>query len=124
MNTFNLLIILVILILTILIKQNIKADSKIKYGIRPDRAKELIKNNYFDYIIDVRTEKEWREDRLVSSINIPLDNLYEGVKLYELNSRYLIYCKSGRRASIGAAIMRKMGFKNVYFLIDNYRLIK
>jgi rhodanese-related sulfurtransferase len=124
MNTFNLLIILVLLILTILIKKNIKAGSKIKYGIRADRAKRLIKKNYFDYIIDVRTEKEWREDRVVSSINIPLDNLYEGVKLYELNGRYLIYCKSGRRASIGSDIMRKMGFKNVYFLIGNYKLIK
>lgn len=124
MSTFNLLLLIVIIILLLLSLKNIKANNKIKYGITPHDAKKLIKKNYFDYIIDVRTEKEWREDRLVSSINIPLDNLYEGVKLYELNARYLIYCKSGRRASIGSAIMRKMGFKNVYFLIGNYKLIK
>ena len=91
MNTFNLLLLIVIIILLLLSLKNIKANNKIKYGIRPDEAKKLIKKNYFDYIIDVRTEKEWREDRLVSSINIPLDNLYEDVFVFNFALTILLY---------------------------------
>ena len=73
-------------------------------------------------ILDI-TEKEWKEGRYPGAIHIPLNKLYEGVKLYELNSRYLIYCETGRRASMGAELMKQMGFKNVHFLVGNYRLL-
>ena len=89
-----------------------------------NKAKELIKNNYYDYIIDVRDEEEWKKDRLITSINIPLEKIYDGVQLYELKANYLLYSNKGQKASVAAAIMRKMGYVNVQYLVGHYKLIK
>ncbi len=123
MNTYNLLILFVIILLLLLLLINIQRNTEIKTAINITDAKKLLEQNYYDYIIDVRTEKEWKEGRYPGAIHIPLNKLYEGVKLYELNSRYLIYCETGRRASMGAELMKQMGFKNVHFLVGNYRLL-
>lgn len=124
MSTFNLLLLIVIIILLLLSLKNIEANKKERAGIYITQAKELIKNNYFDYIIDVRDEYEWNNDKIISSINIPLEKIYEGVQLYELKANFLLYSERGKKASEAAAIMKKMGYKNVKFLIGNYKLIK
>ena len=124
MSTFNLLLLIVIIILLLLSLKNIKANKKERAGIYITQAKELIKNNYFDYIIDVRDEYEWNNDKIISSINIPLEKIYEDVQLYELKANFLLYSERGKKASEAAAIMKKMGYKNVKFLIGNYKLIK
>ena len=82
-----------------------------------------MRNNYYDYIIDVRNKEEWEKDRLVSSINIPLKKIYDGVQLYELKSNILLYSERGQKASVAAAIMRKMGYVNVQYLVGNYKML-
>ena len=42
----------------------------------------------------------------------------------EKNAKYLLYCRTGKRAAIGMRIMKAMGFKNVKYLIGNYKQIK
>ena len=124
MNTYNILLLIVLMTLLILTFKNIKANKRETQAIHINKAKELIKKNHYDYIIDVRDEKEWKDDRLIAAINIPLEKIYEGVQLYELKSNYLLYSNRGRKASAAAAIMRKMGYVNVQFLVGNYKLLK
>lgn len=124
MNISNILLIFVVIILLVLTLKNIKANNRKTQVVYVKEANELIKKNYYDYIIDVRDTQEWREDRLISSINIPLKKIYDGVQLYELKSNYLLYSNKGQKASVAAAIMRKMGYVNVQYLVGNYKMLK
>ena len=81
MKTYNILIIFTILIVLILTLKNVKANNRKTQAIYISKAKELIKKNHYDYIIDVRDEEEWNKDRLIASINIPLEKIYDGVQL-------------------------------------------
>jgi rhodanese-related sulfurtransferase len=123
MDDYIILIFGVILILLFLLNKNIKQNKKKTIAINVIDAKKLLKKNYYDYVIDVRTNKEWNEGRYPGAVHIPLKKLYNGVKLYDMNAKYLIYCETGRRARVGADIMIEMGFKNVNFLVGNYKLI-
>lgn len=124
MKTYNILIILTILIVLILTLKNVKANNRKTQATYISKAKELIKKNHYDYIIDVRDEEEWNKDRLITSINIPLEKIYDGVQLYELKANYLLYSHRGQKASVAAAIMKKMGYINVQFLVGDYKLLK
>jgi|TARA_Y100000389_G_scaffold181584_1_gene197370 rhodanese-related sulfurtransferase len=124
MNISNILLIFVVIILLVLTLKNIKANNRKTQVVYVKEANELIKKNYYDYIIDVRDRQEWREDRLISSINIPLKKIYDGVQLYELKSNILLYSNKGQKASVAAAIMRKMGYVNVQYLVGNYKMLK
>ena len=124
MNISNILLIFVVIILLVLTLKNIKANNRKTQVVYIKEANELIKKNYYDYIIDVRDKQEWREDRLISSINIPLKKIYDGVQLYELKSNILLYSNKGQKASVAAAIMRKMGYVNVQYLVGNYKMLK
>lgn len=121
MKATNLLLLLLIFLLTYLILINVKADIRPQIAINEIEANKLLKQKYYDYIIDVRTDKEWSEGRFPGAIHIPLKDLEDGVKLYTLNSNYLVYCKTGRRAHAGALIMKNMGFTNVHYLVGDYR---
>lgn len=123
MNTSNILLIIIIMILLFLTLKNIKADNRKTQVVYIKEAQKLMRNNHYDYIIDVRNKEEWEKDRLVSSINIPLKKIYDGVQLYELKSNILLYSERGQKASVAAAIMRKMGYVNVQYLVGNYKML-
>jgi rhodanese-related sulfurtransferase len=124
MNTSNILLIIVIMILLFLTLRNLKANNRKTQVVYIKEAQKLMKNNHYDYIIDVRNKEEWEKDRLVSSINIPLKKIYDGVQLYELKSNILLYSNKDQKASVAAAIMRKMGYVNVQYLVGNYKMLK
>ncbi len=91
--------------------------------IRYEEANEKIKSNYFDYIIDVRTKSEWEKQHYPTSINIPIDpedKFKKEIDYYNRRLKFLLYCKSGRRAKIASDIMKKMDFQNVRYLIGTY----
>ena len=123
MNTFIILLIIVIMVLLFLTLKNIKADNRKTQVVYIKEAQKLMRNNHYDYIIDVRNKEEWEKDRLVSSINIPLKKIYDGVQLYELKSNILLYSERGQKASVAAAIMRNMGYVNVQYLVGNYKML-
>ena len=118
------ILIIIVILLLILLGINIALDLRNSPSINPEQARKLIKQNYFDYIIDVRSNKEWKEGHLLNAKHMELKNLYDDIKLYDKNARYLLYCRTGKRAAMGMRIMKAMGFKNVKYLIGNYKEIK
>ena len=119
MNKLNFLIIIVFLAIFFSLGLNIDNDRRSSVAIDYKIAQKLIKQHYFDYIIDVRSNREWNEGRLPGAIHIPLNELYNGVKLYDMSSNILLY--SGLRANTGSKILIQMGFKNVKYLKSDYR---
>lgn len=91
-------------------------------AISPNKAKEMIKNNEFDFIIDVRSLQEWNEGHLNKAIHIPINELVNQLpnKVNNLLATILFYCKRGIRASGAVEIAKKLGYKNVYYLQGGY----
>ena len=97
------------------------------YGIPNEISSDVAKNNIllgkYDYIVDVRTQKEWDENHLENTISIPIGNLVSELpeKIPDRNASILFVCKKGVRASGVVTIANKLGYHNVQAMIGNYR---
>ena len=66
-------------------------------------------------LLDVRTAEEFESGRIKNSINIPHEILLSNIDLVsEYNEDQLVvYCRSGKRASLVIEALEKNGFTNV-----------
>jgi rhodanese-related sulfurtransferase len=89
--------------------------------IKSDEAYELIqkRNGDSDFVIlDVRTPDEYASGHIEGAINIDFyENSFKD-ELDQLDKRvtYLIYCRTGGRSGKTLAMMKGIGFRNVYDL--------
>ena len=87
------------------------------YSIKYNEYLELSKKNKFQ-LIDVRTYDEYNTNRLRNAINIDFyDSLFlKRFKKFNKEDNILLYCRSGRRSLLGAKILVKNGYTNIYDL--------
>ena len=67
-----------------------------------------------DFIIDVRTVGEFQAGHIDGALNIPVDQIEQGVagiKGIKPDSKILLYCRSGRRSGLAEPILEKSGFR-------------
>lgn len=65
-------------------------------------------------VIDVRTAEEYSEMRYPGAINIPVDALPRRLGSIGPKDRpVIVYCASGGRSSVAAAILKANGFTDV-----------
>lgn len=84
-------------------------------------ALEMIKNNEFDHIFDVRSNEEYEKGNYPGSINIPHDLITnENTNKFSKNSKILIYCRSGRRAELAVNKFMSLGFNNLFYIKESY----
>jgi len=71
-------------------------------------------DNYI--LLDVRTLTEFTEIRINGAILIPDNELRRRAEteLPDKNAVILIYCRSGRRSALAAAILAELGYSNLY----------
>ena len=67
--------------------------------------------------IDVRLPQEYQDKHIKHSVNIPLPLLRAKLGKLDPEKRYLMYCDSGRRGSIGTYLLSQEGF-DVFVLQD------
>jgi rhodanese-related sulfurtransferase len=85
-------------------------------------AKDKLKADYFNIILDVRSKEEFDEGKYKNAINIPFDNISKDIlNKFDTNDKILLYCRSGRRAKIAYENLKKLGYKRVYFINDTYK---
>ncbi len=69
-------------------------------------------------ILDVRGADEFAQGHILGALNIPHDQLEN--RLAELEphrgDKILLYCRTGQRAAVAAALLRKSGFEAVFKL--------
>lgn len=72
----------------------------------------------YDFLVDVRSEQEWLEGHVPSSIHIPIDRLVKELptKIPNKNASILMCCLQGLRASGAATIATKLGYTHVNYL--------
>ena len=78
-------------------------------------------------IIDVRKKDEYILGSYTNSINIPHDEINNlsiiNIKKRCNNCKYLIYCRTGRRAKIAFQKLKNLGLKNVYYTTFDYETL-
>ena len=116
----GLLILLVIIAISIYLYQY--AVSSI-YRISSEKAKELIRNNQIDVVLDVRTNLE--RDTLgyyPDSVHIQSSELGKEMPLRfpDKNSRIIAYCNTGHRARMAVDALQSLGYKNSRFISSLY----
>ena len=67
-------------------------------------------------VIDVRTTQEFAQGHLPNALNIPHNQIKQGIKINKVKPKteIVVYCKSGFRAGLAKKILAKAGYKNVY----------
>ena len=68
-------------------------------------------------VLDVRTQREWREQRLDGSLNIPLARLAERLDELPRDRLLVVYCETGYRSAIAASLLRREGFDAIADLV-------
>lgn len=71
-------------------------------------------------VVDVRTEREWREDQIDHSMNIPLPHLQDRLEELPHDGVFVVHCASGYRSSIAVSLLLQKGFAEVMDLIGGY----
>lgn len=100
---------------------NIKQEEQ-EFITATEINKIMSDDNYI--LLDVRTKEEYSESHIVDSINIPYDEIINDVEL-DKSKIILIYCRSGKRASIALENLESLGY-TAYNMggIDNINLPK
>jgi rhodanese-related sulfurtransferase len=78
--------------------------------IEPHELKrELEQPGSRPFVLDVRTETEWRDRHLEGSVNIPLAHLPDRLREVPSDRRVVIHCQSGYRSAIAASLLKRRG---------------
>jgi len=75
-------------------------------------------------LVDVRSKEEWEDAHADGSIHIPWHDLRTRHTELDPSLHYILMCKGGQRASIGASILKMHGFANVSNLVGGYTAYK
>lgn len=69
-------------------------------------------------ILDVRTMQEYRSGHLNGSINLDFrsTSFADELKALDRGNAYLVYCRTGVRSGRAAALMKSLGFREIYDL--------
>jgi phage shock protein E len=84
-------------------------------AISPKDAKDLLAADKSVLLIDVRTPQEYAEVRIPGSILAPLDIL--SLKIQDIapskDTKLIVYCRSGARATSACTQLAHLGYTNV-----------
>jgi len=78
---------------------------------------ELMATPEAPLIVDVRTEREWREGHIEQALNIPLSRLQERLEELPADRALVVHCASDYRATIAASLIRRHGHADVSTLV-------
>jgi len=86
-------------------------------SIDPEQFKKLL---YLDEIqlVDVRTQEEFQAGHIKDALNIDIKqaNFKSKLSSFDKNKPILVYCRSGKRSSDAAEILKEMGFTKIVSL--------
>ena len=90
------------------------------------KISEMVKNNEFKLIIDLREEELYLAGHLPESVNIPTGEINSNLEYIRsiTNEGILLYCANGNQSITVGKVLLLDGFSNVYSLangIKNYK---
>ena len=81
-----------------------------------EQAKKIMDQGNPYILLDVRSEEEFKEERISGAILIPVTEIGSRAEneLPNKDALILVYCRSGRRSASAANTLVSMGYTNVY----------
>lgn len=66
-------------------------------------------------VIDVRSDKEYKEGHIKDAKNVSLENIDKEIEKVEPNKdkKIILYCNSGKKSGQATEKLKKLGYKNV-----------
>jgi glyoxylase-like metal-dependent hydrolase (beta-lactamase superfamily II)/rhodanese-related sulfurtransferase len=83
-----------------------------------------LSNNEKINILDVRKRSEYLSERLMDSVNAPLDFINDSMTLIDKNKTYYVHCAGGYRSMIFTSILRARGFNKLIDVNGGFKAIK
>ena len=74
---------------------------------------ELLESSSPPFVLDVRSEQEWRSGHIPGSRNMALNHLREQAGKLPTDESIVVHCRTGYRSSLAASILQQEGIKNV-----------
>lgn len=106
-------------------------NSNVETKVNIEQAKKLVDENKELVIFDVRTKEEYNSGHIKNAILIPYDQINENIDLIKQykDKTVLVYCRSGKRSTIGIKSLIDNGFGKIYhmyqgILMWKYDLVK
>ena len=114
------LIILIGVCLLLVVGCGEKKNKEIAPGkVTCEQMKEVLKDND-SRLIDVRTAEEYAEGHLDGAINIPYEEIVDKLAMDRginpIETKIVVYCRSGKRSGTAYDSLVKAGYKKVYDL--------
>ncbi|MCB0235821.1 MAG: MBL fold metallo-hydrolase, partial [Anaerolineae bacterium] len=73
------------------------------------------------YVIDVRNQAEWEEERLPAARHIMLGYLEEHVEELPRDKPLVLHCRAGTRSAIGASLLQASGITGIINMVGGIR---
>lgn len=96
-------------------------QSPVIQDINKDQVNSLINDKVT--VIDLRTEKEFENGKIGSSLNIDFQKreFIDNLNKLDKEKPYIIYCMSGNRSLKASHVMKSLGFKMIYHYKKGYK---
>jgi len=96
-------------------------QSPVIQDINKDQVNSLINDKVM--VIDLRTEEEFKDGKIRSSLNIDFQKreFIDNLNNLDKEKPYIIYCMSGNRSLKASHVMKSLGFKVIYHYKKGYK---
>jgi rhodanese-related sulfurtransferase len=84
--------------------------------ISADEVQKAINEKKDIILLDVRTPEEYGRGKIEGSMNISVENIHDQITtaVPDKNKTIYVYCLSGSRSEVAVAMMKQLGYENVY----------
>lgn len=87
-------------------------------NINSTEAKKLVEQKKNIYLLDVRTQDEYRQARMKGGVLIPINEIERRLGEVPKNRPVLVYCAVGSRSNLVAGFLAGKGYPEVYNMQD------
>ena len=94
-----------------------------RLGIKQISPRELDQKKGL-MLIDVRTDREYRQGHLPGAVHVPLAEVGARVKKVKKDKEIVVYCQSGNQSIWAIKRLMGMGYTRLYNLKGGYRAWK
>jgi len=88
--------------------------------ISADNVQKAIIEKQDILLLDVRTREEYTKGKIKGSINLPVSEVPNKISTFipDKNKVIYVYCLSGSRSDMAAAVMTSLGYTNVFSMTN------
>ena len=83
-------------------------------NISPKQAKELMDKEKDVFVLDVRTEEEFKEVHIKDAHLIPIKELEQNINKIPKDKKVVVHCASGNRSARACETLKDKGLKELY----------